>query len=122
MRSNSVLYTWIFCTVHELRKKLGEKGFAVEDVPGDGNCMFEVLARQLTRLGNQQTHQSVRSDIVDFIRENPVVCISSKSWYASFGKPVFDSLVEKCRLRNWMIAGFNPAHGYLATIFRIRFK
>lgn len=48
----------------------------VDDVNADGNCMFEVLVRQLQRLGcidHAQTHVDLRRRVVQYLSENPEV-------------------------------------------------
>ena len=63
-------------SIGDLRKTLNLVGFSIENVASDGNCMYEALARQLTRLGQYTTWMDVKKDILDFIGLNPCVTVS----------------------------------------------
>jgi hypothetical protein len=63
-------------SIGDLRKTLNLVGFSIENVASDGNCMYEAIARQLTRLGQFTTWMDVKKDILDFIGLNPCVTVS----------------------------------------------
>ena len=49
-----------------------EKGFAISDNQGEGNCMFFALSEQLDLIkGIQMSHDELRRNIVQHLRENP---------------------------------------------------
>ena len=49
-----------------------EKGFAISDNQGEGNCMFFALSEQLDLIkGIQMSHDELRRTIVQHLRENP---------------------------------------------------
>ena len=49
-----------------------EKGFAISDNQGEGNCMFFALSEQLVLIkGIQISHDELRRTIVQHLRENP---------------------------------------------------
>lgn len=64
-------------TVGDLEKALQSQGLAVEPVPGDGNCLYEAVARQLTRVHTPRTRQEVKNEILDFMQHNPESLVSS---------------------------------------------
>ncbi|CAH3180165.1 unnamed protein product [Porites lobata] len=55
-----------------LKRTALEKGFAISDNQGQGNCMFFALSEQLERIkGIQMSHDELRRTIVQHLRENP---------------------------------------------------
>ena len=49
-----------------------EKGFAISDNQGGGNCMFFALSEQLDFIkGIQMSHDELRRTVVQHLRENP---------------------------------------------------
>ena len=49
-----------------------EKGFAISDNQGEGNCMFFALSEQLDLIkGIQMSHDELRRTVVQHLRENP---------------------------------------------------
>jgi len=49
-----------------------ERGFAISDNQGEGNCMFFALSEQLDLIkGIQISHDELRRTIVQHLRENP---------------------------------------------------
>ena len=55
-----------------LKKTALEKGFAISDNQGEGNCMFFALSEQLDLIkGIQISHDELRRTVVQHLRENP---------------------------------------------------
>ncbi|CAH3180968.1 unnamed protein product, partial [Porites lobata] len=55
-----------------LKRTALEKGFAISDNQGEGNCMFFALSEQLDLIkGIQMSHDELRRTIVQHLRENP---------------------------------------------------
>ena len=55
-----------------LKRTALEKGFAVSDNQGEGNCMFFALSEQLDLIkGIKISHDELRRTIVQHLRENP---------------------------------------------------
>ena len=55
-----------------LKRTSLEKGFAISDNQGEGNCMFFALSEQLDLIkGIQMSHDELRRTIVQHLRENP---------------------------------------------------
>ena len=64
-----------------------EKGFAISDNQGEGNCMFFALSEQLDLIkGIQMSHDELRRTIVQHLRENPrlVSTLIIFAWVDSF--------------------------------------
>lgn len=49
----------------------------MDDVPGDGNCLFEAVARQLTVIGEPCTRQEVKQRILNFMSDNSFSPVST---------------------------------------------
>ncbi|XP_072036646.1 uncharacterized protein [Amphiura filiformis] len=46
----------------------------IGNIPGDGNCFFHSIADQLERVNlPHQTHEVLRKEVVQYLRENPVI-------------------------------------------------
>ena len=55
-----------------LKRTALEKGFAISDNQGEGNCMFFALSEQLDLIkGIQMSHDELRRNIVQHLRESP---------------------------------------------------
>ena len=55
-----------------LKRTTLEKGFAISDNQGEGNCMFFALSEQLDLIkGIQMSHDELRRTVVQHLRENP---------------------------------------------------
>ena len=55
-----------------LKRTTLEKGFAISDNQGEGNCMFFALSEQLDLIkGIQISHDELRRTVVQHLRENP---------------------------------------------------
>ena len=55
-----------------LKKTALERGFAISDNQGKGNCMFFALSEQLDLIkGIQISHDELRRTVVQHLRENP---------------------------------------------------
>ena len=55
-----------------LKRTALEKGFAISDNQGEGNCMFFALSEQLDLIkGIKISHDELRRTIVKHLRENP---------------------------------------------------
>ena len=55
-----------------LKRTALEKGFAISDNQGEGNCMFFALSEQLDLIkGIKISHDELRRTIVQHLRENP---------------------------------------------------
>ena len=55
-----------------LKRTAWEKGFAISDNQGEGNCMFFALSEQLDLIkGIQTSHDELRRTIVQHLRESP---------------------------------------------------
>ena len=55
-----------------LKRTALEKGFAISDNQGEGNCMFFALSEQLDLVkGIQMSHDELRRTTVQHLRENP---------------------------------------------------
>ena len=55
-----------------LKRTALEKGFAISDNQGEGNCMFFALSEQLDLIkGIQMSHDELRRTVVQHLRENP---------------------------------------------------
>ena len=48
-----------------------EKGFAVRDVPRDGNCLFSAVAMTLENLGVQLGDRNLREELVEHLQSHP---------------------------------------------------
>ena len=49
-----------------------EKGFAISDNQGDGNCMFFALSEQLDRIkGIKISHDELRRTVGQYLNDNP---------------------------------------------------
>ena len=60
-------------TVDKLRTTLRTEGFELVEIPRDGNCLFSSIASQLQMSQIPATAATVRHQIVEFIRQNPVM-------------------------------------------------
>ena len=55
-----------------LKRTALEKGFAISDNQGEGNCMFFALSEQLDLIQDiQMSHDELRGTIVQQLWENP---------------------------------------------------
>jgi hypothetical protein len=56
----------------DLKKELSDKmkkwGYVIHEVPADGNCQFHALAHQLSQLGHFVDHESIRREIVKYLK------------------------------------------------------
>ena len=60
-----------------LKRTAMEKGFAISDNQGEGNCMFFALSEQLELFkGIKISHDELRRTIVQQLRENPKLVIT----------------------------------------------
>lgn len=49
-------------------------GFRIHDVPSDRDCLFSAIVLQLSSIGLQpMSAQELRSEVVDYLKENPTV-------------------------------------------------
>ena len=49
-----------------------DRGFLVQDVPGDGNCLFSAVALQLKQLGISTSSARLRQELVTYLHSNPL--------------------------------------------------
>ena len=48
-----------------------ERGFAVRDVPRDGNCLFSAVGMQLEDVGIQLGERNLRAELVEHLQSRP---------------------------------------------------
>ena len=48
-----------------------ERGFAVQDVPGDGDCLFSAVGVQLENIGIQSGRRNLRAELVEHLQSSP---------------------------------------------------
>ena len=48
-----------------------ERGFAVQDVPGDGDCLFSAVGLQLENVGIQSGRRNLRAELVEHLQSSP---------------------------------------------------
>ncbi|CAH3194853.1 unnamed protein product, partial [Porites evermanni] len=69
-----------------------EKGFAISDNQGEGNCMFFALSEQLDLIkGIQMSHDELRRTIVQHLRENPRLPDGTELFHFVDGHPSWDA-------------------------------
>ena len=72
-----------------LKKTALEKGFAISDNQGEGNCMFFALSEQLDLIkGIKISHDELRRTIVQHLRENPKL-VSAFFFFIIFRVDIF---------------------------------
>ena len=54
-----------------------ERGFAVQDVPGDGDCLFSAVGLQLENIGIQSGRRNLRAELVEHLQSSPYTHDSS---------------------------------------------
>ena len=54
-----------------------ERGFAVQDVPRDGDCLFSAVGVQLENIGIQSDRRNLRAEIVEHLQTSPYTHDSS---------------------------------------------
>ncbi|CAH3140169.1 unnamed protein product, partial [Porites lobata] len=75
-----------------LKRTALEKGFAISDNQGEGNCMFFALSEQLERIkGIQMSHEELRRTIVQHLRENPRLPDGTELFHFVDGYPSWDA-------------------------------
>ena len=58
-----------------------ERGFIIQDVPADGDCLFSVISVQLQNVGIQQIEsRHLRSAVAHYMEQNPIVNITEISY------------------------------------------
>ena len=79
---------------HRVRSALpfGDKGFAIEEMLGDGNCLYRAVAWQI--YGDQEKHQTVRGETVKHIN-------ARRSYFSHFDTNIDDRLSEQLRNYSW---------------------
>ena len=111
-----------------LKRTALEKGFAISDNQGEGNCMFFALSEQLERIkGIQMSHEELRRTIVQHLLENPRLvstfgyCFSTVDLFAIYPKAVAFSRwnffivfkVKSNKVLFWRIRNTRPHVAYL---------
>ena len=48
-----------------------ERGFTVEDVPGDGDCLFSAVRMLLENIGIQSGRRNLRAELVEHLQSSP---------------------------------------------------
>ncbi|CAH3177712.1 unnamed protein product, partial [Porites evermanni] len=72
-----------------------EKGFAISDNQGKGNCMFFALSEQLDLIkGIQTSHDELRRTIVQHLRENPRLPDGTELFHFVDGYPSWDAYLS----------------------------
>ena len=72
-----------------LKRTALEKGFAISDNRGGGNCMFFALSEQLDLIkGIKISHNELRRTIVQHLRENPKL-VSALFFFIVFRVDIF---------------------------------
>ena len=72
-----------------LKRAALEKGFAISDNQGEGNCMFFALSEQLDLIkGIKISHDELRRIIVQHLRENPKL-VSALFFFIIFRVDIF---------------------------------
>ncbi|CAH3180962.1 unnamed protein product [Porites lobata] len=75
-----------------LKKTALEKGFAISDNQGEGNCMFFALSEQLDLIkGIQISHDELRRTVVQHLRENPRLPDGTELFHFVDGYPSWDA-------------------------------
>ncbi|CAH3180149.1 unnamed protein product, partial [Porites lobata] len=75
-----------------LKRTALEKGFAISDNQGEGNCMFFALSEQLDLIkGIQISHDELRRTIVQHLRENPSLPDGTELFHFIDGYPSWDA-------------------------------
>ena len=60
-----------------------ERGFIIQDIPADGDCLFSVISVQLQNVGIQQiVSRDLRSAVAQYMEQNPT--ITSELYYRNF--------------------------------------
>ncbi|CAH3181780.1 unnamed protein product, partial [Porites lobata] len=72
-----------------------EKGFAISDNQGEGNCMFFALSEQLDVIkGIQMPHDELRRTVVQHLRENPRLPDGTELFHFVDGYPSWDAYLR----------------------------
>ena len=59
-------------TYQKLRCLASERGFVINDVPADGDCLFSAISVQLESIGIQKVEsRDVRSAVAHYMEQNP---------------------------------------------------
>ncbi|CAH3176627.1 unnamed protein product [Porites evermanni] len=75
-----------------LKRTALEKGFAISDNQGEGNCMFFALSEQLDLIkGIQMSHDELRRTVVQHLRENPRLPDGTELFHFVDGYPSWDA-------------------------------
>ncbi|CAH3191404.1 unnamed protein product [Porites evermanni] len=75
-----------------LKRTAMEKGFAISDNQGEGNCMFFALSEQLELFkGIKISHDELRRTIVQQLRENPKLPDGTELFHFVDGYPSWDA-------------------------------
>ncbi|CAH3180967.1 unnamed protein product, partial [Porites lobata] len=75
-----------------LKRTALEKGFAISDNQGEGNCMFFALSEQLDLIkGIQMSHDELRRTVVQHLRENPRLPDGTELSHFVDGYPSWDA-------------------------------
>ena len=88
----SKLEIWKRLEYEKLEKLLDDKGFTIEKMKEDGNCLFREVARQI--YGDAEKYWMVRDETVDHI-------ISNRSFYSAFETNMKERLTEQLMSRSW---------------------
>ena len=64
---------FLFCYSDEptLNSMARERGFAVQDVPGNGDCLFSAVGLQLDNIGIQSGRRNLRAELVEHLQSSP---------------------------------------------------
>ena len=66
------MHKCVLCTDEATLKSLArERGFAVQDVTRDGNCLFSAIGMQLENLGIQLGERNMRAELVEHLQSHP---------------------------------------------------
>ena len=57
---------------NEFKQSLASLNLKIHTILGDGNCLFRAIADQV--FGNENLHEDIREEIVDYIGENESFC------------------------------------------------
>ena len=79
-----VTYTFLpfYIDAATLSSLARERGFAVRDVPRDGDCLFSAVAMQLENVGVHVGDRNLREELVEHLQSHPCdrVIITAFRW------------------------------------------
>ena len=79
------------------------KGYAVHDVPADGNCMFHAISKQVSHFGTTVTAAELCSNVVEYLDRNRshyerFVCTHAANKQDTEQRDIVDNFIENMQI------------------------